>query len=171
MNKYVQEYLEKKNAQKKEELKKQALKIMNNLRIGEREYPENSDYDRNDYPYWDTDKGKYYRYNAGDISEEDIEMLVQESNDEPKLVENAARSNKLVENAARSNWYGFATAMIIIGGLGVFITFIIAISDSYDPNWIPFLVALISYLFELGFWATVQLLAGIKQGIDNLQNK
>ena len=47
----------------------------------------------------------------------------------------------------------------------------IAISDDYHPNWISFFVALICYLFELGFWATVQLLAGIKQGIDNLQNK
>ena len=161
MNKFVQEYLEKKNAQKKEELKKQMFKVMNNLRIGEREYPENSDYELDDYPYWDTEKRKYYRYNAGDITEEEFKMLVQESNDEPKFV----------EKAKRSNWYGFAMAMMIIGGLGVLITFIIAISDSYDPNWIPFFVALISYLFELGFWATVQLLAGIKQGIDNLQNK
>lgn len=161
MNKFVQEYLEKKDAQKKEELKKQMFKVTNYLRIGEREYPENSDYERDDYPYWDTEKGKYYRYNVGDISEEEIKMLVQEFNDEPKFV----------EKAEKSNWYGFATAMMIIGGLGVLITFIIAISDDYHPNWIPFLVALISYLFELGFWATVQLLAGIKQGIDNLQNK
>lgn len=161
MNKFVQEYLEKKDAQKKEELKKQMFKVTNYLRIGEREYPENSDYERDDYPYWDTEKGKYYRYNVGDISEEDIKMLVQEFNDEPKFV----------EKAEKSNWYGFATAMMIIGGLGVLITFIIAISDDYHPNWIPFFVALISYLFELGFWATVQLLAGIKQGIDNLQNK
>ena len=48
---------------------------------------------------------------------------------------------------------------------------IIAISDDYHLNLISFFVALISYLFELGFWATFQLLAGIKQGIDNLQNK
>ena len=161
MNKYVQEYLEKKDELKKNELKKQMFKVMNNLRIGEKEYPENSDYERNDYPYWDNDKGKYYRYNAGDISEEEFMMLIQESNEEPKFV----------EKAERSGWYGFATAMMIIGGLGVFITFIIAISDSYHPNWTPFFVALISYMFELGFWATVQLLAGIKQGIDNLQNK
>lgn len=161
MNKYVQEYLAKKDAQRKEDLKKQALKIMNNLRIGEREYPESQDYDRIDFPYWDTDKGKYYRYNAGDISEEEFKMLVQESNDEPKFV----------EKAERSGWYGFATAMMVIGGIGVLITLIIAISDSYHPNWTPFFIALISYMFELGFWATVQLLAGIKQGIDNLQNK
>lgn len=163
MNKYLQEYLEKKNAQKNEELKKQMFKVLNSLRIGEREYPENSDYDRSDFPYWDNDKGKYYRYNVGDITEEELKMFVQETetNDEPKFV----------EKAERSGWFSFATAMIIIGGLGVLITFLIAISDSYDPNWIPFLVALISYLFELGFWATVQLLAGIKQGIDNLQNK
>ena len=161
MNKYVQEYLEKKDAQKKEEMKKKALLVMNDLRIGEREYPENSDYERDDYPYWDADKGKYYRYNAGDISEEELKMLIQESNDKPKFV----------KKAERSNWYVFATVMMILGGLGVLITFVVAISDDYHPNWVPFFVALISYMFELGFWATVQLLAGIKQGIENLQNK
>jgi hypothetical protein len=96
MNKFVQEYLEKKDAQKKEELKKQMFKVTNYLRIGKREYPENSDYERDDYPYWDTEKGKYYRYNVGDISEEEIKMLVQEFNDEPKFV----------EKAEKSNWYG-----------------------------------------------------------------
>ncbi len=139
---------------------------MNKLRIGEREYPETSDFDLKDYPYWDTGKNEHYRYNAGEITEEEFKKLVQESSDEPKYV-----VPKHVEKAERSSWYGFATAMMIIGGLGVLITLIIALIDDYHPNWIPFFVALVSYLFELGFWATVQLLAGIKQGIDNLQNK
>ncbi len=166
MNKYVQEYLAKKDAQRKEDLKKQALKIMNNLRIGEREYPESQDYDRIDFPYWDTDKKIHYRYNAGEITEEEFKKLVQESSNEPQYVE-----PKHIEKAERSNWYTFATVMMVIGGIGVLITLIIAIGDSYHPNWTPFFIALISYLFELGFWATVQLLAGIKQGVDNLQNK
>ena len=161
MNEYVQKYLEKRNEQKKEEFQKQLFRMMNKLRIGEREYPENSDYYPEDYPYWDADKKKYYRYNAGEITEEEFNMLVQDDHDEPKFV----------EKAERSNWYTFATVMMVLGGLAVLVTFIIAVCDSYEPNWTPFIVALISYLFELGFWATVQLLAGIKQGIDNLQNK
>lgn len=59
MNVYVQKYLEKKNANRKEDLMKQAFKVMNDLRIGEKEYPENSEYNRDDYPYWDSEKKKY----------------------------------------------------------------------------------------------------------------
>ncbi len=159
MNVYVQKYLEKKNANRKEDLMKQAFKVMNDLRIGEKEYPENSEYNRDDYPYWDSEKKKYYRYNAGEMSEEELNILLLDSDKEPKFV----------EKAAKSNWYIFATVMMILGGLAVLITFMMAIIEDYEPNWIPFFVSLISYLFELGFWATVQLLAEIKQGIDNLK--
>lgn len=159
MNVYVQKYLEKKNANRKEDLMKQAFKVMNDLRIGEKEYPENSEYNRDDYPYWDSEKKKYYRYNAGEMSEEELNILLQDSDKEPKFV----------EKAAKSNWYIFATVMMILGGLAVLITFMMAIIEDYEPNWIPFFVSLISYMFELGFWATVQLLAEIKQGIDNLK--
>lgn len=159
MNLYVQKYLEKKNANRKEDLMKQAFKVMNDLRIGEKEYPENSEYNRDDYPYWDSEKKKYYRYNAGEMSEEELNILLLDSDKEPKFV----------EKAAKSNWYIFATVMMILGGLAVLITFMMAIIEDYEPNWIPFFVSLISYMFELGFWATVQLLAEIKQGIDNLK--
>jgi len=159
MNVYVQKYLEKKNANRKEDLMKQAFKVMNDLRIGEKEYPENSEYNRDDYPYWDSEKKKYYRYNAGEMSEEELNILLLDSDKEPKFV----------EKAAKSNWYIFATVMMILGGLAVLITFMMAIIEDYEPNWIPFFVSLISYMFELGFWATVQLLAEIKQGIDNLK--
>lgn len=155
MNEYVQKYLEKRNEQKKEAIQKQLYKVINNLRIGEKEYPENSDYNSSDYPYWDVEKGKHYRYNAGEVTEEELNMLVQDAAEEPE----------------KSSWYNFAIVMMVLGGIAVFVTLIITVSDSYHRNWVPFIVALVSYLFELGFWATVQLLAGIKQGIDNLQNK
>lgn len=161
MNEYVQKYLEKRNEQKKEARQKQLYKVINNLRIGEKEYPENSDYNSSDYPYWDVEKGKYYRYNVGEVTEEEFNMLVQDATEDPKFV----------KKAERSSWYNFAIVMMVLGGLSVLITLIVTVSDSYHPNWTPFVVALVSYLFELGFWATVQLLAGIKQGIDNLQNK
>ncbi len=163
MNEYVQKYLEKKNEQKKEELQKKLYKVMNNLRIGEREYPENSDYNREDYPYWDNDKKKYYRYNAGEVTEDEFNMLVQ--------YDVSGKEQKHVEKAERSRWYTFATVMMVLGGMAVLITLVMAIGDGYGSSWMPFIVALASYLLELGFWATVQLLAGIKQGLDNLQNK
>ena len=157
MNKYVQNYLELRNAQKRDEQQNQVRKLINNLRIGEKEYPENSDYDRDDYPYWDTDKGKYYRYNIGEISDDELELLLASEKDEPKYV----------EAPTRSGWHGFATFMIILGGVAV----LIVLERSWHRNWTPFLIVLGSYLMELGFWAIVQLLANIKLGIDNLTLK
>ena len=70
----------------------------------------------------------------------------------------------------RSGWYTFATVMIILGGIAVLITLLSVIGQSSkDRNWIPFFIVLGGYLMELGFWAIVQLLAGIKQGVDTLQ--
>lgn len=162
MNKFVQEYLELRNAEKIGEQEKQVQKLINNLRIGEREYPKDSDYDRDDYPYWDTDKGKYYRYNVGELSEEEIDLLIKSEKDEPKYV----------ETPEKSGWYTFATIMIILGGIAVLITlFAVLFESSWRRNWSPFFIVLGGYLLELGFWAIVQLLAGIKQGVDTLLQK
>lgn len=162
MNQYVQDYLELRNAQKREDHQRQVRKLINNLRIGEKEYPENSDYDREDYPYWDTDKGKYYRYNIGELSDKELELLLAGEKDEPKYV----------EAPTRSGWHGFATFMIILGGLAVLIVLLVTIAESsWHRNWTPFLIVLGAYLMELGFWAIVQLLAGIKQGVDTLLQK
>ncbi len=158
MNKYVQEYLEKRNSLKKEKIQKHLFKIMNNLRIGEKEYPENSEYSRDDYPYWDADERKYYRYNAGEISEEEYKLLVQESNDEPQYI----------EKSKRSNWYGFATVIMVISGIGLLILALISLGEE---NSTYFLIGLGEFLMVSLFCGIMQLLAGIKQGIDNLQNK
>lgn len=162
MNEYVQKYLEKRNAEKKEEQRKQVLKLCNNLRIGEREYSEGSEYTET-YPYWDNDKGKHYRYNIGEITDEEFNLLMDGKRDEPKRDE-----PKYVEEPTRSGWFTFATVMIILGGIAVAITLIAVLADEWHRNWTPFFIVLGGYLLELGFWAIVQLLAGIKQGVDTL---
>lgn len=158
MNEYVQQYLEKRNTEKQEEQRKQILKLCNDLRIGQREYPENADFNRDDYPYWDADKFKYYRYNAGEISDEEFALLIDGNKDEPIFV----------EEPERSGWYSFAEVMIVLGGLAVLITLIAVLADDWHRNWTPFFIMLGGYLMELGFWAIVMLLAGIKQGVDTL---
>lgn len=159
MNPYVKNYLELRNAQKRDEQQRQVRKLINNLRIGEKEYPEDSDYDREDYPYWDTDKGKYYRYNIGEISDDELEMLLDGEKDEPKYV----------ETPTRSGWHGFATFMIILGGIAVIVVLFATLSEHrWHRDWTAFIAVLGGYLMELGFWAIVQLLANIKLGIDNL---
>ena len=155
MNEYIQKYLEKRNVEKKEEQQKQVLKLINNLRIGEREYPENSEYNRDDYPFWDADKGKYYRYNIGEITDEEFNLLMEGKKDEPKYV----------EAPERSSWYSFATVMIVLSGIGLFILGIVSISEE---NALFFLIGLGEFFMMSLFCAIVQLLAGIKQGVDTL---
>lgn len=157
MNEHIQKYLEKRNAEKREEQRKQVLKLCNDLRIGEREYPEGSEYTET-YPYWDADKGKYYRYNIGEITDEEFNLLMEGRKDEPKYV----------EEPERSGWYAFSIVMIILGGLAVLITLITVLVDDWNRNWTPFFIVLGGYLMELGFWAIVILLTNIKLGIDKL---
>ena len=161
MNEYVQKYLEKRNAEKKEEQRKQVLRLSNDLRVGAKEYPENSDYSTIDYPYWDAEKGKRYRYNVGEITDEEFELLKDGKKDEPTYV----------ETPQRSGWHTFATVMIVLGGIAVAITLIAVLADDWHRNWTPFFIVLGGYLMELGFWAIVQLLANIKLDIDKLLTK
>ena len=163
MNEHVQKYLEKRNAEKKEEQRKQVLKLSNDLRIGEREYLENSDYTTESYPYWDAEKQKRYRYNIGELSEEEFNLLL-----DGKKLDGKKDESKYVEAPERSGWYTFATVMIILGGVAVVITLIAVLAENWHRNWTPFFIVLGGYLMELGFWAIVQLLAGIKQGVDTL---
>ena len=158
MNEHVQKYLEKRNAEKKEEQRRQVLKLSNHLRIGEKEYPENSDYTTESYPYWDAEKQKRYRYNIGELSEEEFNLLLDCKKDE----------SQYVEEPGRSGWYAFAIVMIILGGLAVLITLIAVLVDDWNRNWTPFFIVLGGYLMELGFWAIVILLANIKLGMDKL---
>ena len=155
MNEYVQKYLEKRNAEKKEEQRRQVLKLVSNLRIGAREYPVNSDYNLEDYPYWDKDKGKYYRYNVGELTDEEFDLLMKDRKEEPKYV----------EAPERSDWYNFATIMIVLSGIGLFILGIVSISEE---NALFFLIGLGEFFMVSLFCAIVQLLAGIKQGVDTL---
>lgn len=158
MNEHVQKYLEKRNAEKKEEQRRQVMKLSNHLRIGEKEYPENSDYTTESYPYWDAEKQKRYRYNIGELSEEEFNLLLDCKKDE----------SQYVEEPERSGWYAFAIVMIILGGLAVLITLIAVLVDDWNRNWTPFFIVLGGYLMELGFWAIVILLANIKLGMDKL---
>ena len=155
MNEFVQKYLEKRNAEKREEQRKKVLKLMGMLKIGEKEYPENSDYDCNDYPYWDVEKRKYYRYNPGEMSDEEVALLLQNI---PVETEHAVEPE-------RSGWYSFATFMIVLSSIGLFVLSIVSITEE---NAIYFLIGLGEFFMVSLFCAVVQLLASIKLGVDKL---
>ncbi|MBQ7711723.1 MAG: hypothetical protein IJT39_07855 [Bacteroidales bacterium] len=82
-------------------------------------------------------------------------------------------NNSLIkrELIVRSGWYTFATIMIILGGLAVAFTLLATLNE--DSSWTTFFIVFASYLLELGLWAIIQLLAGIKQSVEKIasQNK
>ena len=115
MNKYIEDYI----AQRKKELAEEKLRtneaekagLLDRLQIGKREYRDdfpNEAFDN--FPYYDNLKGKHYRYNVGEVSDEDYAELLKyvPSKDIPSV--NSA--NKI------GGWYTFGVIMMIIGCIG-----------------------------------------------------
>ena len=158
MNKYIQEYLKQREEKEKKSLMREVNRVVQNIEIGEKVYYVDSKQPKYEYPKFDTEKKMSYKYDIGDASIEELRLLLQAA--APKKEE-----IKPLEIAERSKWHTFATVMNILGGIAVGITLIVVLDNR---DWTPFIIALGSYLVELGFWAVVQLLSGIKQGVDTL---
>ena len=68
----------------------------------------------------------------------------------------------------RSGWYTYATIMLVLSIIALVILTILSLSEE---NAIFIIIGLGEFILFSLFCGIVQLLAGIKQGIDNLQNK
>lgn len=68
----------------------------------------------------------------------------------------------------RSGWYTYATIMMILSAIGLVVLAIVSISME---NIIFFIIGLGEFIMFSLYCGIVQLLAGIKHGIDNLQYK
>ena len=68
----------------------------------------------------------------------------------------------------RSGWYKYATIMLVLSTIGLVV---LAIASIGMENILFFIIGLGEFIMFSLFCGIVQLLAGIKQGIDNLQNK
>lgn len=68
----------------------------------------------------------------------------------------------------RSGWYTYATIMMVLSAIGFAV---LAIASISMENISFFIIGLSEFIMFSLFCGIVQLLAGIKQGIDNLQNK
>ncbi len=78
-------------------------------------------------------------------------------------------SNKqTIKTVERSGWYTYATIMLVLSFIGLLILAILSLSEG---NAIFFIIGLGEFIMFSLFCGIVQLLAGIMQGIDNLQNK
>lgn len=115
MNKYIEDYI----TQRKKEMAEEKLRtneaekagLLDKLQIGKREYRDDfPDEAFDNFPYYDNLKGKHYRYNVGEVSDEDYAELLKYVPKKDKTDDNSA--NKI------SGWYTFGVIMMIIGCVG-----------------------------------------------------
>jgi hypothetical protein len=95
-------------------------------------------------------------------------ILKENTKIERAVTENQESSIIKQNNPQRSGWYTFATIMMVIAGIGLLV---LAAVSVIEENGLFFLIGLGEFLMISLFCGIVQLLAGIKLGIDNLQNK
>jgi lipopolysaccharide export LptBFGC system permease protein LptF len=150
MNKYIEEYISqrKKELVEDEQLAKQAEKeeILEKLHLGKREYfNEFPDEPENNFPCYDSEKNEYFRYNMGEVSDNDyIELLKYlPKEDKPKK-----KNDKKM-----SGWYTFAIVMMILCCIGGVIG---ALSSEEYP------VAIMSVLGSIIFFSQIILLCKIE---------
>ena len=91
-----------------------------------------------------------------------VEVKETNKSNEPQVKEQAS---KYVE---RSGWYTYATIMLVLSIIGLIVLAIVSI---LSLNIVFFFIGLGEFILFSLFCGIVQLLAGIKQGIDNFQNK
>ena len=77
-------------------------------------------------------------------------------------------NRQTVKYVERSGWHTYATIMLVLSSIGLLILAILSLSEE---NAIYFIIGLSEFILFSLFCGIVQLLAGIKQGIDNLQIK
>ena len=111
MNKYIQDYISKKKKENKEDEKMSLAEVLNKLQIGKKEYLGDCDgAPTMDFPFFDMEKNDYYRYNVGEVSDEEYEELLKYVPDE--VNPNGTNKGKM------SFWYWCAIILMAVGIIG-----------------------------------------------------
>lgn len=115
MNKYVEEYIAKRKDEIAEDarLAKEGEKagVLEKLHLGEREYHKDFPNEPEDnFPQYDSYRNQYFRYNLGEVSDEDYAELLKYV---PAETKPEVESNKKM-----SGWYTFAIVLMILGCIG-----------------------------------------------------
>ena len=111
MNKYIQDYISKKKKENKEDEKMSLAEVLNKLQIGKKEYLSDCEgAPTMDFPFFDMEKNDYYRYNVGEVSDEEYEELLKYVPDE--VNPNSTNKGKM------SFWYWFAIILMAVGVIG-----------------------------------------------------
>lgn len=161
MNRFIKDYLEQKEEREKNILAKEVHKIIQHLEIGEKVYDEQYKPISDEFPKYDEEKKLAYKYDIGDASLEEYRLFLQMVAPKIEIV-------KPIVKTKLSGWFKFATVMMVLSGIGLFILAIVSCNEE-DVGY--FLIGLGAYLMISIFCGILQLLAGIKFGIDDLQNK
>ncbi len=108
MNKYIEEYISNQKKQNQEDKKMTVAEVLNNLKIGKKEYLKDFDGSPNmDFPFYDMEKNDYYRYNVGEMTDEEFEELLK------YVPEDSVPSKNT--NGKMSFWYWFAIVLMFVG--------------------------------------------------------
>lgn len=108
MNKYIEEYISKQKKQSHEDNKMSLAEVLNNLQIGKKEYlSEFEGAPTMDFPFYDMEKNDYYRYNVGEVSDEEYKELL-------KYVPEDSMPNS-TSKGKMSFWYWFAIVLMAVG--------------------------------------------------------
>ncbi len=109
MNKYIKEYIELRKEEIVEEERLKKFGLLEKLKLGKMEYSGDFPDDPKDsFPYYDISRNDCYRYNLGEVSEEDYAELL-------KYI--PADNNPEVPQKKKSGWYTFALVLLSIGCL------------------------------------------------------
>lgn len=121
MNKYIEEYIEKRKKEIEEEKTQERIALLNKLKLGEREYYKdfpNESYEN--FPCYDGLTNEYFRYNRGDISDDDIAELIKYVPKDEIIV--SGKRKKM------SGWYVFSIVMMILSIIGGIVAGILMMS-------------------------------------------
>lgn len=111
MNKYIEEYISKQKKQNHEDNKMYLADVLNKLQIGNKEYlSEFEGAPTVDFPFYDMEKNDYYRYNVGEVSDEEYKELL-------KYVPEDAKPDG-ISRGKMSFWYGFAILLMVVCVIG-----------------------------------------------------
>ena len=151
MNKYIEDYIKQRKLEiaEEERLAKESEKeeVLFKLHIGAKEYYKDFlNEPADNFPFYDSAQQKHYRYNLGDVTDDEYAELLKYIPSENKP--------KVDTNKKMSGWYTFSIIMVILGCIG---GFIIGIMDKFNILYVIF-----SVLVSLIFFSQIILLCKIE---------
>jgi hypothetical protein len=159
MNEKIAKYIEIRKQEIALEKENEKMRVLAELGIFEKKYSGSSKTSE-EFPFYDPAEMRSYKIiiDGEEISEEDYEELLKYVPKEEQEMDGFECDGKTYSSIKiTSSWFQYAKTMIVVGAIGVGITLLSWMF--FDTGWLPFVIALSSYIVELGFFGIIQLLA------------